>query len=157
MSHINCCVKEIIVEENVNKTIQVIGFTENADFSISRFDAGCGIQSDIVLLRTGCNHEDFLKVLQGVNSDEIMLVDLDRVAVNTLSGLGQTYRKSCRKEHVYYVSGEKRKLWFGFMDMKLWRAIGKSRVRGADRTEILVHESVCRGGSGSQSVAGNKL
>lgn len=109
------------MEENVNKVIQVIGFTENADFSISRFDAGSGIQSDIVLLRAGCNHEDFLKVLQDVDSDEIMLVDLDRVAMNALSGLGQTYRKSCRKEHVYYVSGEKRKLWFGFMDMKLWR------------------------------------
>ncbi|WP_018336874.1 tetratricopeptide repeat protein [Butyricimonas synergistica] len=109
------------MEENENKAIQVIGVTGNVDFQMSRWDAGSGLQNNIVLLKAGCSHEEFLKVLREIDSDEIMLVDLDRVALNSLAPLGQVYRKSCRKEHVYYVSVQKRKLWFGFMDMALWR------------------------------------
>lgn len=114
-------VKEIVVEENENKMIQVIGVTGSVDFQVSRWDSGSGLRDDIVLLKPGCSHEEFLKVLREVESDEIMLVDLDRVALNSLAGLGQVYRKSCREGHVCYVSVQKRKLWFGFMDMALWR------------------------------------
>ncbi|WP_292269286.1 tetratricopeptide repeat protein [Butyricimonas sp.] len=109
------------MEENVNKAIQVIGFSGNTDFHESLLGSGNDLRSNFVLLRSGCSHEEFLKTLQNVDADEVMLVDLDRVAVNTLSTFVQAYRKSCRKEHLYYVSEQKRKLWFGFMDVALWR------------------------------------
>ena len=44
------------MEENENKAIQVIGVTGNVDFQMSRWDAGSGLQNNIVLLKAGCSH-----------------------------------------------------------------------------------------------------
>ena len=110
------------MEEVVNKSIQVIGFTRNADFQLPVFNANKELlQENIILLRVGCQHEEFLNVLQEVQAEDIMLVDLDRVALPVLNALGQAYGKTERKDHVYYVSNRKRKLWLGFVDAVLWR------------------------------------
>ena len=60
-------------------------------------------------------------MLQEVQAEDIMLVDLDRVALPVLNALGQAYGKTEREGHVYYVSSRKRKLWLGFVDAALWR------------------------------------
>ena len=110
------------MEEVVNKSIQVIGFTRNADFQLPVLNANKELlQENIILLRVGCQHEEFLNVLQEVQAEDIMLVDLDRVALPVLNALGQAYGKTERKDHVYYVSNRKRKLWLGFVDAVLWR------------------------------------
>ena len=110
------------MEEVVNKSIQVIGFTRNADFQLPVLNTNKELlQENIILLRVGCQHEEFLNVLQEVQAEDIMLVDLDRVALPVLNALGQAYGKTERKDHVYYVSNRKRKLWLGFVDVVLWR------------------------------------
>ena len=110
------------MKEVVNKSIQVIGFTRNADFQLPVLNANKELlQENIILLRVGCQHEEFLNVLQEVRAENIMLVDLDRVALPVLNALGQAYGKTEREGHVYYVSSRKRKLWLGFVDAALWR------------------------------------
>ena len=111
------------MEEVVNKSIQVIGFTRNADFQLPVLNTDKELlQENIILLRVGCQHEEFLNVLQQVRAEDIMLVDLDRVALPMLNALGQAYGKTERKDHIYYVSSRKRKLWLGFVDTVLWRS-----------------------------------
>ena len=55
-------VKDFTVEEVVNKSIQVIGFTRNADFQLPVLNTDKELlQENIILLRVGCQHEEFLK------------------------------------------------------------------------------------------------
>ena len=66
------------MEEVVNKSIQVIGFTRNADFQLPVLNTDKELlQENIILLRVGCQHEEFLNVLQEVQAEDIMLVDLE--------------------------------------------------------------------------------
>ena len=67
-------------------------------------------------------------MLQQVRAEDIMLVDLDRVALPMLNALGQAYGKTERKDHIYYVSSRKRKLWLGFGIQSCGGAIGVSRI-----------------------------
>lgn len=135
------------MEEVVNKSIQVIGFTRNADFQLPVLNANKELlQENIILLRVGCQHEEFLNVLQEVQAEDIMLVDLDRVALPVLNALGQAYGKTERKDHVYYVSNRKRKLWLGFVDAVLWRgdrSITDSPVLIGNKS--LFMKAYCRG------------
>ncbi|RHR79093.1 tetratricopeptide repeat protein [Odoribacter sp. AF15-53] len=110
------------MKEIVSKSIQVIGFTADVNYQQSATQVGKDAwQNNIILLRAGSGEEKFRKVLDEVEADEIMLVDLDRVALSALNVWEQDYRKTRRGDHVYYVSNRKRKLWFGFMDTELWR------------------------------------
>lgn len=105
------------MEEVVNKSIQVIGFTKSVDFQLPSLNSN----KEIILLQAGCQHEEFLNVLQEVQAEDIMLVDLDRVALPVLDTLEQVYEKTAREDYLYYVSNRKRKLWLGFVDVALWR------------------------------------
>ena len=71
------------MEEVVNKSIQVIGFTKSVDSQLPSLNSN----KEIILLQAGCQHEEFLNVLQEVQSEDIMLVDLDRVALPALNTL----------------------------------------------------------------------
>ena len=87
------------MEEVVNKSIQVIGFTRNADFQLPVLNANKELlQENIILLRVGCQHEEFLNVLQEVQAEDIMLVDLDRVALP----LGKLTEK--RNERIMFIT-----------------------------------------------------
>lgn len=110
------------MEKVVNKSIQVIGFTTDVNDQQSVMQVGKeALQNNIILLRAGEGQEEFRKVLDEVETDELMLVDLDRVTLSALKVWEQEYRKERREDHVYYASNRKRKLWFGFMDTMLWR------------------------------------
>lgn len=91
------------MEEVVNKSIQVIGFSRNADFQLPVLNTNKEfLQENIILLRVGCQHEEFLNVLQEVRAEDIMLVDLDRVALPVLNALGQAYGK--RNERIMFIT-----------------------------------------------------
>ena len=110
------------MEEIKNKLIQVIGFTNNVDFQLPILNTNKELlREDIILLRAGFQQEEFLHVLKECQTEDIMLVDLDRVPLSALNVIGQAYMKTGRKEHVYYLSNRKSKLWFGFVDSILWR------------------------------------
>jgi len=65
------------VEEVVNKSIQVIGFTRNADFQLPVLNANKELlQENIILLRVGCQHEEFLNVLQEVQAEDMELLQM---------------------------------------------------------------------------------
>lgn len=109
------------MEDCIYKPIQVIGFTNNPDFQISAINTDKGLLlENLILLKSPVQQNEFLSVLQEVQSEDIMLVDLDRVPMSALNVLGQAYRKTKRRDHIYYMCEQKRKLWFGFVDPVLW-------------------------------------
>ena len=89
------------MEEIVNKSIQVIGFTADVNYQQSATQVSKDAsRSDMILLRAGGGQEEFRKVLDAVKADEIMLVDLHRVTLSALNVWEQDYRKMKRGDHV---------------------------------------------------------
>ena len=91
---------------------------------------------------------EFLRLLQASTAEDVLLVDLDRVAPAAIATFWQAYQRQKRAGHLYYASARKRKLWLGFLDACLWRG-----DRVLTDTPVLVGEK----GSFLKAYAGEDL
>lgn len=123
-----------IVKELQDMKLQVIGFTAKQDNQQTvNLQAFQGFDLQVV---AGENRQEaFLRLLRESSAEEVLVVDLDRVAPSAVPGFIQAYRKQKRGNHLYYAASRKRKLWFGFMDACLWRG-----DRVLTETPVLVGE-----------------
>lgn len=77
--------------------------------------------ANIQVLSAENRQTEFLRLLRESSAEDVLLVDLDRVAPAAVVTFWQAYQRQKRPGHVYYATERKRKAWFGFLDALLWR------------------------------------
>ena len=111
------CVK---MKELEDTRVLLIGFAEGQSALESRTlpnAPGANLQ----ILPAENRQAEFLRVLRASSAEDVLLVDLDRVAPTAIVTFWQAYQKQRRAGHIYYAAERKRKPWFGFLDPRLWR------------------------------------
>jgi tetratricopeptide (TPR) repeat protein len=105
--------------------LQVIGFTRDAGYRCPPADAG----TPLVVISGRHEHEEFARILAGMPGEEVMLVDLDRVAPGGIARLAREHGQLKRREKgFYYLAAKAAPRWLGVIDPRGDREVLDSPV-----------------------------